>query len=296
MSDLYREIRKNKLILEKRKPWEEETERQLLEWETGNFIYSCMYLDGKKLSREAVQAIVSGELVKQASFADYATAQGLEAAVRYLRKLTGEIETPFERVLVSKTAFDKLPTEAELCLLWCDLEGKNETEARRIWEEKAHYRKLSPVVRALSHVPCHFSEIPAKMAELYGWLKAICAGGDGPKQSEALERYGAEATVNPIRLAAELHNRILTLYPFEGHNEDLAKLAAEAVLLAFGLPLVPWSMSEEEYYDAGRAYLASVEADDVDAEGYATGTRALEETLETLVHRCQTVQLGATEE
>ena len=70
------------------------TERQLLEWETGNFIYSCMFLDGKNLSREAVQAIVSGELVRKASFADYATAQGLEAAADYLRKLAADIETP----------------------------------------------------------------------------------------------------------------------------------------------------------------------------------------------------------
>ena len=305
MSDLYREIRKNRILLEQRKPWKEETVRQLLEWETGNFIYSCMYLDGKNLSREAVQAIVSGELVRKASFADYATAQGLEAAADYLRKLAADIETPFERVLVSKTAFDKLPTEAELCLLWCFLEGKSEAEARAVWDAKSHYRKLSPVVHALSHVPCHFSEIPAKMAELYAWLRDACAGradgsaeegrGLGEKQRVAFDAYGTEAVVNPVALAAEFHNRLLALWPFESHNEDLAKLAAESVLLAFGLPLVPWSMTEQEYYDAGRAYLASVETEQYGDDGFAAGSGRLRSMLETLIHRCQIVWLGATE-
>ena len=276
MSDLYRDIRKNRLILEKRRPWKEETERQLLEWETGNFIYSCLFLDGKNLSREAVQAIVSGELVKQASFADYATAQGLETATNYLRKLTGGPETPSG----PKTEYDRLPTEAEFCLLWCFLEGKTEAEARKVWDGKTHYRTLSPVVHALSHVPCHFSELPEKMTALYAWLKKTCA----------------DEFVNPVALAAEFHNRVLALYPFESHNEDLAKLAAEAVLLAYGYPLVPWSMTEQEYYDAGRSYLASIEAERYDEDGFAAGSAPLREMLETLVHRCQTVELAATEQ
>lgn len=279
MSELYRRIRKNKIILEQRRPWGEETERQLLEWETGNFVYSCIYLDGRNLSREAVRAIVSGELVKQASFADYATAQGLEAAVGYLRKLADDIETPFERVLVSKTACDRLPTEAELCLIWCLLEGKSEAEARRVWDEKSHYRTVSPVIQELSHVPCHFRDLPGKMAELYGWLK----------------KATADEFVNPVALAAEFHNRLLALWPFESHNGDMAKLAAESVLLAYGLPLVPWSMTEPEYNGDMVEYLASVERERYDEDGFAEGSRPLTEKLETLIHRCQTVQLGATE-
>lgn len=262
MTDLYREIRKDRIILEKRKPWKKEAADQILEWETGQFVYSCMHLDGKLLTREAVASILAGDVVKEASFADYAQIQGLETATLYLRKI------------------GDTPTEAELCLLWCFLEGKSEEEARKVWEDKGHLRKISPVVHALSHVPCHFSELPGKMDELFRWLK----------------KATKEEGMNVVSVASEFHNRLLALYPFESHNEDIAKLAAESVLLANGLPLVPWSMTEPEYYEAGRVYLDSVEAESYDEDGFAAGTRVLADKLETLVHRCQGVELRLTEE
>lgn len=282
----YRDIKKKKIILDRRKPWHPTAEEHLREWGTKELLYTFFRLEGKPFGPSEIEAMLRGDMLPAASLGDYTVLNGLLDALEYLEGLTGE---------------GKLPGMADFCRLWCMLEGvTGEAKVRQVWETKAFLRRENPVVQALDYVPPYFREIPQQMDFYFTWLQREAFEGREPsawKEEEEGESCDLSAVIpvsplspesllagNPVALAAEAHHRLLEIYPFAGHNEILARLMAEACLLLGGLPAIPWPLEETTYYDSVRAYFKKSQL------------RPLYRVLETTVHRYLDVTLQLTEE
>ena len=224
MTDLFREIRINRLKLEKRKPWPSGAEEQLYDWQKEKIVYYSMHLDGLLLTTETIRSLEMGELVKEASFADYNLVQGLVEALNYITSVRKSVLGSAERI----------PRLPEMCRMWGMLNGKNEEETLEIWRSRSFLRKENPVLRAMEFVPCHFQDVERELNQFFLWLS---------KEAGNME-------ASPIDFAVEAHNRWISVYPFTSHNEALARLLFEAILFANGLPMVPFPMTESEYYSS----------------------------------------------
>ncbi|MBE6036444.1 MAG: Fic family protein [Clostridiales bacterium] len=272
MMEQYREIKKKKIILDRRKPWPEPALDNLQKWGSIELLHSFFELEGKRFSRLQLEAMLRGDVLPAASLGDYTYLNGLLDAAEYIAALTAE---------------GKLPGMADLCRLWCMLEGiQGEAKVRKVWEEKTFLRHENPVVPALDYVPPYFREIPAQMDLFFGWLRKEAFEGSELTAAIPESPLSEDSLLagNPIALAAEAHHRLLEIYPFREHNETLARLMAEACLMAGGLPLISWPLDERTYYESVRAYLKKSEL------------RPLYRVLETTVMRCMDVALNLTEE
>lgn len=183
---MYREIKKRKIILDNRRPFREEAARLLREMDEADIVYSSLRLDGSALSRQAVERILRGEFLVEASISLHAAVANLQEAVRLLRDM--------EEMKVYLT-------EAGIRRLWGAVERPQPVE----------YRKSNPVLRMLEYVPPHFKEIEEQMELLFQWYHGGAQTTD-PMEKAALlhnklvEIYpfatGSEAIA---RLAAQYH-------------------------------------------------------------------------------------------
>ncbi len=92
-------------------------------------------------------------------------------------------------------------------------------------------RKTNPIVVELSYNPMLPEEIPQAMDELVRF-----AG-----------RY--EDFEEPFAKAAQIHNRLLEIYPYKEGNALLARCAMYEELVRQGFPLAPIAATEQEYND-----------------------------------------------
>jgi hypothetical protein len=90
------------------------------------------------------------------------------------------------------------------------------------------YRRSNPVLREIDYIPPHFNDIDEQMEILIQWLKA-----------EDLE-------ANPIMKAAQLHNKMIEIYPFEDHTRSMARVVMQYELIRSGFPPILLQMSEQE--------------------------------------------------
>lgn len=98
------------------------------------------------------------------------------------------------------------------------------------------YRKTNPVLFHLSHNPVLPQEIEEELQKLFA----------------ALFR---DETMGPMEKAVYLHNQLIRIYPFDAYSEIVARAAMEYQLMASGLPLIPLTLSEQEYNQALTQFL-----------------------------------------
>ncbi|MGI6751225.1 MAG: Fic family protein [Anaerovoracaceae bacterium] len=103
------------------------------------------------------------------------------------------------------------------------------------------YRKSNPVIEEIDYRPPHFFEIEEQMQVLFYWLYS---NGEGE---------------NPIVRAAQLHNRIIEIYPFENDSLAMARIVAQYYLLRHGFPFIPWDVGIKQYHSAIMKYLDNEE-------------------------------------
>lgn len=108
--------------------------------------------------------------------------------------------------------------------------------------EVLHYRRSNPVLREIDYIPPHFNDIDEQMELMIRWLK-----------TENLDS-------NPIMQAAQLHNKLMEIYPFEHHSGSMARMVMQYELVRNGFPPVLLQMSEQEYNVAIIKYLKTEDA------------------------------------
>jgi Fic family protein len=142
---LYREIKKKKLILERRKPYALSIQAMIREINTCEWISSSLQLDGSSLSPQQIQGILRGEVTMNATLDEHAMIHRFQEAIRRASEYA---------------ALGYQLNEATVLQLYNILTGLG----------IHHYRKGNPVLIALSYNPPHPQEIPEQMGILFHWL------------------------------------------------------------------------------------------------------------------------------
>ncbi len=142
---MLREIKKKKLILENRKPFDTEAVRFFEEMDRIDWIYSSMKLDGSQVRKTDVERIIKGEFLIDVSVNDHAAISNLQDMIKQLYGMS----------------------EMEISL--------DEKYLRKIHEaltdsEEEGYRRSNPVLRMISYNPPHFKEIEEQLQFLFQWL------------------------------------------------------------------------------------------------------------------------------
>ena len=71
--DLFREIKKKKLILENRKPFTREVANYIDELNLVDWVYTALKLDGSGISKPSVQKIIKGDFVVDVTVRDHSS-------------------------------------------------------------------------------------------------------------------------------------------------------------------------------------------------------------------------------
>ena len=90
---------------------------------------------------------------------------------------------------------------------------------------------------ALGYNPPYSREVEGQMRLLFTWL------------------YSDPYETNPLMKAAQLHNRIIEIYPFEENSEEMARFILYYFLLRQGFPPFSLGISEQEYNEMMINYL-----------------------------------------
>lgn len=143
--DLFREIKKKKLILENRKPFTREVANYIDELNLVDWVYTALKLDGSGISKPSVQKIIKGDFVVDVTVRDHSS------IVNYLEAI--------------KLANDMSYMSIEL----------NEKYLFRFYQslskpEKLEYRRTNPVLLALNYNPPHPKEIEEQMDIFFHFL------------------------------------------------------------------------------------------------------------------------------
>lgn len=83
-------------------------------------------------------------------------------------------------------------------------------------ENAGRYRRVQVMISGSSHVPPAPFMLPEKMNEFFSWLKE------------------AELTLHPVVLAAEVHQRLVSIHPFIDGNGRTSRLLMNLILLKNG--------------------------------------------------------------
>ena len=143
--NVFREIKKKKLILDNRKPYAKETAEYIDEINLIDWIYSSLRLDGSSIGKTDVQKIVKGEFLVDVSINDHSAIGNYHDAI--------------------KLAYDMADMEIEL----------TEKYLFRFYQilanpERLEYRRTNPILVMLDYNPPHPSEIEEQMDILFQWM------------------------------------------------------------------------------------------------------------------------------
>lgn len=98
------------------------------------------------------------------------------------------------------------------------------------------YRKTTPVLFHLSYNPVLPQEIQEELRKLFS----------------AVYR---DSSLDPIEKAVHIHDHLIRIYPFDDHSETIARAALEYQLMSSGLPIIPITLTEQDYNNALTQFL-----------------------------------------
>lgn len=182
------------VLLSKKKPFSPQIQRYLcgacrMEW-----IWCCLHLDGSAVSREQIEQIIEGGLVRDISLGEYSLIDrywGLFRKIDTLLGLTTEL------------------SETVLLKLYDELFPGNEG-----------YRRGNPILLQWNYNPPHFKDVGDSMRELFHWYARAEYPGNPLMKAAVLHQkmmvlypFGEDTGVM-ARLALLYHLMFCGLYPF----------------------------------------------------------------------------------
>lgn len=142
------EIKKKRLILENRKPFDPDIAVYYDEVNRADWIYTNLKLEGSALQKTDIENVLRGEFLIHVALGDHAAINALSETLKELFALA--------RMQISLD-------EKTLFRIWSCL-FPNETQ---------EVRRSNPILRALAYNPPHFKEIEEQLALLFQWLPSI---------------------------------------------------------------------------------------------------------------------------
>ncbi len=140
-------------------------------------------------------------------------------------------------------------------------------EAYRILaeDEDAGFRKNSPVIYSLNHVPPQASDVEARLSEVIRKLNSDMLGN------------------NVAAKAMYLHNSIIDIWPFGEYNIELAIFAVNYFLLEKGLMPIEMPIDKREYIELMRDCLKGERL----RETYSFFSRAITDKMDKTLEACR---------
>ena len=220
---IYERIDTNKDAIDVIRPFEGEMLRQLREYYRIGLTWSSNALEGNSLTEMETKVLLEdGLTVGGKPLRDVFEALGHSAAYDYMFGLLGE-----RRITVK------------------DIEALHRLFFKGIDEEQAGiWRRVSIIVTGSDYVFPAPGELEGLMADLGRWME---------EERDAM---------HPVRFAALLHLKFVTIHPFVDGNGRVARLLMNAALIQDGymLALVP-PVLRQDYLDAIRSYQQKGEAE-----------------------------------
>ena len=93
------------------------------------------------------------------------------------------------------------------------------------------YRKGNPILYQLNYTPPYYQDIEVLLVQLFRKL------------------FMTEYNSDFIRMAVDMHDGIIAVYPFEEGTEALARSILQYALYSNGYPLIQFGLSEQDYND-----------------------------------------------
>lgn len=188
----------------------------------GNFdveyTYESNRIEGNTLTMQETHLVINkGLTVKGKSLNEHLEAINHQEAIDYIRSMADE-RTPFN----------------ERCLLDIHtlvLHGIG----RQHKQYAGRYRQENVTISGSDFVPPSFLHVPERMAAYFAFY----------------EQH--QSTIHPVELAAEMHERLVTIHPFVDGNGRTARLVMNLMLLKHGYPVTILSGENArryQYYDS----------------------------------------------
>jgi Fic family protein len=173
------------------------------------------------------------------------TEQELHAALDQRAVADASMVNLFQEIRRHKTAIDFVKEIAQKRTFSWNLDIVKKIYCHLSPEENPKtlkYRKDNPLHRLYFHDICAPEKIPYRMRKLQEWLKAT-----------------STQNMHPIRRAAELHFRLMAIFPFSSHSGRVSRLVMNLMLMRDGyLPAIIHAIDRQRYYDTLRAPTAGL--------------------------------------
>lgn len=146
IDDLYRKIKINRILLEKRKPYSPEVSSMINDLNISEWVYSLLKIQGSHLSMHQVRDLLSGNISMGLTLEDHSYVHQIKELINLAEK---------------KVSWAYFPDE-KLAFVFFEILSTN---------PNPNYRKTNPILLELTYNPPHYQDISEQMALLFHWLK-----------------------------------------------------------------------------------------------------------------------------
>lgn len=214
LAGLYRQLTELKTYLDEFRPYDPHHIEKLREAFDNEYTYHSNKIEGNTLTLLETHLVVDkGITIGGKSVREHFEAVNHAEAIKVIRDLAGRDAEITEQVVLDLHAIV--------------LASIDRPYAGRYREERVR-------IVGSQHVPPNYAKVPELMAGLFEFYNA------------------SKASLHPVQLAAEMHEKLVTIHPFRDGNGRTARLLMNLVLLRNGYPVTVISGDRDErqrYYE-----------------------------------------------
>ena len=215
LDELYEQLSDLKKCLDSFRPFNVAQLSNLQEAFDTEYTYESNRIEGNALTLMETDLVIhKGMTIEGKPLKDHFEAVNHLNAIEYIREVVG-----------SRLAFDK---KILLDIHALILQGIDRANA-------GAYRRVNVRISGSRHVCPAYEKVPDKMDEYFAWCEAH------------------KDVVHPVRLAAEMHEKLVSIHPFVDGNGRTARLVMNLILLQNGYPITVIASDRKkraDYYDS----------------------------------------------
>ena len=234
---LYQQLSKLKGYLDEFRPFDDYQLENLREAFDTEYTFQSNKIEGNTLTlRETDLVINKGITISGKSVREHLEAVNHAQAIVLMRELAGRDTDITDRIVRDLHAVV--------------LQAIRPADAGR-------YRQEPVRIGGSQHVPPNYAKVPSLMDDMYRWYEAN------------------KASLHPVQLAAEMHEKLATIHPFVDGNGRTSRLLMNLILLHNGYPVTVISGERTErqrYYDTLEVAHLSQPADNTTFQRFVAET------------------------
>jgi Fic family protein len=224
----YAQLTALKGYLDEFRPFDPHQVEKLREVFDTEYTYHSNKIEGNTLTlRETDLVVNKGITIGGKSVREHFEAVNHAEAIKRVRELAGGDRDITEPVVLELHALV--------------LQGIDRPYAGRYRDERVR-------ISGSQHVPPNYVKVPDLMTQMYAWYDS------------------SKATLHPVQLAAEMHEKLATIHPFRDGNGRTSRLLMNLILLRNGFPVTVISGERDDrlrYYETLEAAQISQPVDNM---------------------------------